>query len=368
MAALIPRPNYPPYSASGAIDAGREEVDGILTEMERKVHKTYEQAAHEMKKKADDYLAQFLAEDAKRVKMLKAGKITKDEYTQWRISHIATGRRWYEMAYVLATDMTNANQIAASIINGFMPDVFAVGYNYSLYQGELTGGFQTSFSLYDRDTVMRLISENPELLPVKAKINIPVDLRWNVEQLSSAMAQSILQGEAIEKIAERLVANVAGMNERTAIRNARTATTSAENGGRYNGYRRLKAAGVDLTIEWQATLDGRTRHTHRLLDGQRRNVDEPFEVDGQKILYAGDPYAPQGLIWNCRCTMLAWVKGFESNIFLKAQTHPDNMSYADWKFAKQEEYDRQKEKPKKPRVNPDNPSYGYAVDFQGGDF
>jgi hypothetical protein len=356
MAALIPRPNYPPYSASGAIDAGREEVDGILTEMERKVHKTYEQAAHEMKKKADDYLAQFLAEDAKRVKLLKAGKITKDENTQWRISHIATGRRWYEMAYVLATDMTNANQIAASIINGFMSDVFAVGYNYSLYQGELTGGFQTSFSLYDRDTVMRLISENPELLPVEAKINIPVDMRWNVEQLSSAMTQSIMQGEAIEKIAERLVSNVTGMNERTAIRNARTATTSAENGGRYNGYRRLKAAGVDLTIEWQATLDGRTRHTHRLLDGQRRNVDEPFEVDGQKILYAGDPYAPQGLIWNCRCTMLAWVKGFESNIFLKAQTHPDNMSYAEWKFAKQEEYERQK-KPKKPKPNPDNPAY-----------
>lgn len=363
MAALIPRPNYPPYSASGAIDAGREEVDKILTDMERKVHKTYEQAAREMKKKADEYLAQFLAEDAKRVKLLRAGKITKDAYTQWRISHIATGRRWYEMAYVLATDMTNANQIAASIINGFMPDVFAVGYNYSLYQGELTGGFQTSFSLYDRDTVMRLISENPDLLPVKAKIDIPVDMRWNVEQLSSAMTQSILQGEAIEKIAERLVANVAGMNERTAIRNARTATTSAENGGRYNGYRRLKAAGVDLTIEWQATLDGRTRHTHRLLDGQRRNVDEPFEVDGKKILYAGDPNAPQALVWNCRCTMLCWAKGFESNIFLKAQTHPDNMTYADWKFWREKETRlrmKNKKKAKKKRkykVNPDNPAY-----------
>jgi hypothetical protein len=54
--------------------------------------------------------------------------------------------------------------------------------------------------------------------------------------------------------------------------------------------------------------------------------------------------------------MLAWVKGFESNIFLKAQTHPDNMSYAEWKFAKQEEYERRK-KPKKPKPNPDNPAY-----------
>lgn len=378
MAVLIPRPEYPPFSASGAVDAGREEVDKILALGESKIHKEYTQAAREMKKKADEYLAQFLAEDEKRVKLLKVGKITKDEYTQWRISHIATGRRWYEMAYVLATDMTNANMIAASIINGFMPDVFAVGYNYALYQGELTGGFQTSFSLYDRDTVLRLMSENPELLPVEAKtphpkdllisenpktwvigadIDIAKDIRWNTQQLASAMTQSIIQGEAIDKIAARLVSSVVGMNERTAIRNARTATTSAENGGRYNGYRRLKAAGVDLTVEWQATLDGRTRHTHRLLDGQRRKVDEPFEVDGQKILYAGDPYAPQGLIWNCRCTMLAWVKGFEENIFLKAQTHPDNMSYAEWKFAKQEEYDRQKASKAKRKPNPDNPAY-----------
>lgn len=356
MAALIPRPNYPPYSANQS-DAGRLETDKILTEMEHKVHKTYEHAAREMKKKADDYLAFFLKEDAQRAELVKAGKMTAETYKQWRISHIATGRRWYEMAYVLATDMTNANLIASTIINGYMPEVFAVGYNYALYQGELTGGFQTSFSLYDRDTVMRLIAEEPELLPVESKINIPEDMRWNVRQISSAMTQGIVQGETITQIAERMVYNVAGMNERTAIRNARTATTSAENGGRYNGYRRLKAAGVDLTIEWQATLDDRTRHTHRLLDGQRRKVDEPFEVDGQKILYAGDPYAPQGLIWNCRCTMLAWVKGFESNIFLKAQTHPDNMTYAEWKFAKQEEYDRQKASKAKRKPNPDNPAY-----------
>ena len=359
MAALIPRPKYPPYSASGAVDAGREETDAILTEMEKKVHKTYEQAAREMKKKADAYLQSFLKEDMRLAELVKDGKMKAEDYQRWRISHIATGRRWYEMAYVLASDMTNANQIAASIINGFMPEVFAVGYNYSLYQGELTGGFQTSFTLYDRDTVMRLIAEEPDLLPVEAKMNVAEDLRWNVQQLSSAMTQSILQGEAIDKIATRLVTSVAGMNERTAIRNARTATTSAENGGRYNGYRRLKAAGVDLTVEWQATLDGRTRHTHRLLDGQRRNVDEPFEVDGQKILYAGDPYAPQGLIWNCRCTMLCWVKGFESNIFLKAQTWPDNMSYADWKFSRIPENRLKQKKKRKHKVNPDNPSYGY---------
>lgn len=363
MAELIPRPQYKPYAAIGA-DAGRLETDKLLKQMESKVHSVYVDAAKEMKKKADKYLADFVVEDNRRLNLVKLGQLTKEEYTQWRISHIATGRRWYEMAYVLATDMSNSNDIAASIINDFMPDVFAVGFNYGIYQGELDGGFQTSFSLYDRDTVLRLIEEEPDLLPVKELIDKSKDIPWNQQQLASAMTQSILQGERIEEIAVRLATKVAGMNENSAIRNARTAFTSAENGGRYNGYRRLKAAGADMMVEWQATLDGRTRHTHRLLDGQRRDIDKPFEVDGQKILYAGDPYAPQGLVWNCRCTMLCWVKGFETSRMLKAKTRPDNMSYAEWKFAKQEEYERQKAKPKKPRVNPDNPSYGYAVDME----
>lgn len=357
MAALIPRPNYPPYSASNG-DEGREETDEILAEMERKCHVAYEQAAREMKKKADDYLAFFLAEDAKRAKLLSEGKITAEEYQQWRISHIATGRRWYEMAYVLATDMTNANQIAASIINGYLPDVFAVGYNYGLYQGEISGGFQTSFSLYDRDTVIRLIRDEPELLPVQAKINAVEDLRWNTQQISSAMTQAIMQGESIDKIADRLVRSVAGMNERTAIRNARTATTSAENGGRYESYRQMKAAGVSVTVEWQATLDDRTRETHRFLDGQRRDVDDPFVVDNQEIMYAGDPYAPQELLWNCRCTMMCWCKGFESSLMLKAQTHPAGMTYAEWKQSKPS-YSKSKAAPNGYKVNPDNPSYGY---------
>lgn len=364
MGNLIPRPNYPPYSATG-LDEGREEVDAVLLDMERRIHSEYEQAAREMQRKADDYFFDFIEEDQKRRKMLSDGEITQAEYNQWRISHMATGRRYYEMASVLASDMTHTNEIAAGIVNGYMPDIFAIGYNYSLYQGEMTGDFQTSFTLYNRDAVIRLMRDNPDLLPIEAKVNVPEDERWNMRQISSSITQSIMQGERIDKVAERLARTVTGMNERVAMRNARTATTSAENGGRYEGFRNLTSAGVDMVVEWCATLDGRTRHEHRLLDGQRQNVDEPFEVDGMKILYAGDPRAPQGLIWNCRCTMLSWVKGFEPSLTLKAQSHPDNMSYAEWKFEKQEETERRRERAEarrnRPPVNPDNPSYGSAT-------
>jgi uncharacterized protein with gpF-like domain len=358
MSTLPPRPDYPPNAANGGIDAGRYECDLILGKVERKVYLTYLQAAKEMRQKADDYLDFFRKEEARLAQLVADGKMKPEDYRNWLISHIATGRRWYEMAFILAQDMTNTNEIAAGIINNYMPDVFAVGYNYGLYQGEITGGFQTSFTLYDRDTVLRLLRDDPDLLP-SAWIDKQKDTAWNQKQFNSAMTQAILQGESIDEIAERLVKNVSGMNERSAIRNARTAYTSAENGGRYESYRRMKSEGVNLTVEWCATLDGRTRPTHRLADGERHDVDEPFVVDGYNIMYAGDPQAPQKEIWNCRCTMLAWVKDFEPSADLKLQTHPDGMTYKEWKTSKAQESKRTTETSRKHKVNPDNPSYGY---------
>lgn len=369
MAALIPRPNYPPYG--GGEDAGRQEADELLKATEKKVHKVYEQAAREMRDKADKYLQQFIQEDRDRVIKVVSGELSEDDYKRWRRTHILQGRRWYEMSETLATDMTNSNLIATQMINGTLPDVFAIGYNYGLYQGEIDGGFQTSFSLYNHDAVERLIAEEPDLLP-DFKVQVGEDIRWNQKKITSAMTQSIMQGERIEEIAKRLAATVVGMNEKTAVRNARTAYTSAENGGRYHSYQRLKSAGVDLTVEWSATLDDRTRHSHRIMDGQRRDVDEPFEFFDEtaglvKILFPAQTKdtrwkIPPSMIWNCRCSLLCWVKGFEDNREIKADAFPDEnyQSYTEWKYAKQKE---EEERKAKPRVNPDNPSYGYATDF-----
>jgi hypothetical protein len=57
--------------------------------------------------------------------------------------------------------------------------------------------------------------------------------------------------------------------------------------------------GIEMQQTWVATLDGRTRHEHRMLDGQTVPIGEPFEVDGYKIRYPGDPTAEGFLIWNC---------------------------------------------------------------------
>ena len=166
------------------------------------------------------------------------------------------------------------------------------------------------------------------------------------------MTQGILQGESIPNLASRLAKEVADSDYKAAVRNARTMSTNAQNAGRYDAYDRIKGNGVDLTLEWAATLDNRTRHEHRMMHGQRRDVGEPFEVEGIKIMYPAQTgkfmsvsSVPQEMIWNCRCTILAWVKGFEHDTITKSDKM-GKMSFEEWLEVKErpEPILRQKEK------------------------
>ena len=184
-------------------DEGHEDVDELLSDLEDELDREYSIAARQMKKKALEYLAFFKEMDAKKRKELENGTMTKDEYKAWRLSHMLTGKRWFEYADILATDLTNVNIIADSIINGYLPDAYSIGINYSVYNVESSGLIDTSWTLYDKQTVERLIKEKPDLLP-KPTVNIPKDKIWNKQKLNSAVTQGILQGESIPQIAQRL--------------------------------------------------------------------------------------------------------------------------------------------------------------------
>lgn len=321
-------------------DAGHEATEKIIAEMEKKLSQQYAQAEKEVKEKLDDYFRRFEAKDAKWQEWVKNGVKTDKQYKQWRTQQIAQGERWTALKEQLAEDFQNANKIARSTIDGYMPEVYAINHNYGIYQIENGGELATSLTLYDRQTVERLMRDDPELLPPPGKTVSKAIAqgraeRWSRQKLQSVMTQGILQGESIPKLATRLAKEVGESNRKAAIRNARTMATNAQNAGRYDSYRRARDRGIDLTIEWQATLDQRTRHDHRMMHGQRRNVDEPFNTpDGFSILYPAElgkseSDLPQREIWNCRCTLLAWIKGFEGETVRKTEKM-NGMSFEEW--------------------------------------
>ncbi len=89
-----------------------------------------------------------------------------------------------------------------------------------------------------------------------------------------------------------------------AVMIARTETHMATTTGTYLTY---EAAGIEKK-EWLTTIDGREREWHETMNGQIRNIDEPFTSgQGNELMYPGDPSAPANEVINCRCALLPIV-------------------------------------------------------------
>ena len=309
------------------MDYGHKKTDQMLRTLERKISSEYAQAYKETKAKADKYFARFAKEDKAMLEKLHRNEITLAEYTKWRNNHILMGRRWDALVNTLAQDMSNANAIAIQLINDKTVDVYALNYNFGAYEIEHGYGIDTSLALVDHNTVERLLSEDPQMIPM-ARLDIPKDLRWNRQKITSAMMQGILQGESIDDISKRL-RSVTGMNKKAAIRNARTYTTAAENGGRLDSYTKAKSMGIELEKEWEATLDGRTRTSHRHLDRERVPIDEKFS---NGCRFPADPDGRPEEIYNCRCRMVAALGGYD---YKDVRNYSKlGMSYDEWLDAK----------------------------------
>lgn len=92
-----------------------------------------------------------------------------------------------------------------------------------------------------------------------------------------------------------------------AYRIARTEGHRVQNEVNFNTLRKAKDSGADVVKQWDSTLDGRTRPHHAQLDGQIREIDEPFEVAGRSVLYPGG-FGVAAEDINCRCAVLQRAK------------------------------------------------------------
>lgn len=315
-------------------DYGHKETDKRLEVMEKRISKVYADTLEEAKTKLTAVLKEFQEEDKKRAQLVADGKLKQRAYVAWRQELLGKAKHLQDMIDVLTEDFTNADKIAMSIVSGEAAGVYALNANYAAYEIEQKAGINLSWTLYDHSTVERLISEEPDLLPLPS-VNIPLDQQWNKKHITAAINRGILLGDPIPDIAQRLL-NVANMDLNAAIRSARTATTAAECAGRIETYKYAESLGIEMQQEWVATLDDRTRHEHRILDGQRVDIGEAFEVDGATIRYPGDPQAPGYLVYNCRCTLVSAVKGIDQSDAPRA-SKLGNMSYEEWKAGKKQE-------------------------------
>lgn len=281
-------------------------LSGIYRRAEKEVGKKWraylEEVDKEIKPLQDAYEAAKKTGDSAEIK--KAGRALAAKKRERTI----TDEHYRRLTKQLAGEISDVNKTAAAYINGKLPEVYALNYNEvgNGIAGSVSG---YSFELVDASTVKNLATTDNTLLPYKY-IDKKKDVRWNTQKINSEVLQGILQGDSVDKIADRFQ-SVLDMNETSAIRNARTAVTGAENKGRMDMLRDAAEKGVITHKIWMAAIDARTREAHRLLDGQEQDIDDPFESILGPIKYPGDVDADPANVYQCRCTLTYKVIGFK---------------------------------------------------------
>lgn len=286
-------------------DLGHRMTDKELAALEKRIKAVYDAASKELQTEVDRYFDYFKERDKHQKGLLEAGKISEEQYTQWRLAQIGRGERMEALRDIMAERYTKANETAIAYVNDATPGIYSLNRNYAAYTIEQVHG-NVGFTLFNEQTVKRLIEEEPDVMPYypeKRALKRGIDLAYGKKQITASITSGILQGKSVGKIADDLQYRIKEMNRASAIRAARTAATSAQNAGRQDTFEAAAKMGITVRKRWVATKDERTRTDHRSADGQTVDYDKPFIVGGEKMMFPGDGTASAGNVYNCRCTM-----------------------------------------------------------------
>lgn len=310
-------------------DPAHEAADRAVDEVMAEVRETYLQAQMDAQEALSTYLASFEREDAAKLKLVESGELSERDYRSWRASKVLTGKRYASLLDQVSWGYEHANEVAMAALEGRLPEVYAENANFAAYSVCEATGAAIPFDMMSADAVQQMVANGADLFPVPS-VNAAKDVAWSRKLMASQLTQGLLLGESMPKVARR-IQSVTDSNWATALRTARTTVTAAENAGRVESYRRAKDMGIQLKKQWMATLDGRTRHSHRQLDGEAVAEDEKFS---NGCRYPGDPEARYAETMNCRCTLIAAVEGFEHDLSDLTQRWgklPEGMTYEQWK-------------------------------------
>jgi hypothetical protein len=137
-----------------------------------------------------------------------------------------------------------------------------------------------------------------------------IDKAMKDASIEAALSEEALHHADISEIAGKIV------KERLVNRVPTIATTETQAGAESGKWLELDTmidTGSEIDGEsikemtqkkvWITVLDDHTRPDHVEADAQEQNIDDPFEVGGEELMYPGDENGSEEQICNCRCSM-----------------------------------------------------------------
>lgn len=184
-------------------------------------------------------------------------------------------------------------------IKEYLDDSYTKGFTGTMY--DLHGqGIPLILPIDQTQVVDALTMKTKLSKPLYQRLGVDIDSLKKI--VNSEISRGIATGRTWAEIAQ-IIDRRKNINLYRASRIARTEGHRVQQTAAFDAMKKAKGKGADLVKQWDATLDDRTRPDHALLDGQIREVDEPFEVSGYQAMMPGQfGIASEDI--HCRCVAL----------------------------------------------------------------
>ena len=189
-------------------------------------------------------------------------------------------------------------------VQEYLQDCYLTGHTAVLYELQ-SDGLRLSLPIPQDKVCQAAVNDTKLVKPLYDSIGEDfAGLKKHITDIVSAgFASGASYGDMANQITGRMIGDYATLRGGALGRAkliVRTEGNRIANAARLEAARTAKQQGADLVKQWDSTMDKKTRPHHVQLDGQVRELDEPFEVDGRKAQAPGKfGIASEDI--NCRC-------------------------------------------------------------------
>jgi len=300
-------------TTNGAFGDFDKWYEGFTNRQLKELKNAYRDSLYDVKKELEKYYKQFS----------KKGVLTLADMQKY--DRLRKMQRDLDAA-ILELSRTQSKEVQA-----LLSEVYSEGYNRMGWIAEQATGINLRWYQLPKDYIKKAI-QNPvsgltlnEILEKNRQ-----EILWRIRQ---EVTQGLIKGESYFDTAERLKEALEG-NYAKAQRIVWTESHRCKEEAQLEAMQKMQEKGVEAKRMWVATLDDRTRDTHRELDGQMEDKDGYFHIRGLKAQAPG-MFGVASEDINCRCTTIFVFEGSEPRTrMIQGKGISDYITYSEWKRQK----------------------------------
>jgi hypothetical protein len=202
----------------------------------------------------------------------------------------------------LNEELSHLNRGRPQQLDAYLKKVYEANYTNTGQAINTLTDSAINFDLINEDAVVKAITRPMQKIALQSNADA---VKLNIKR---AVTQGVVQGQPIKQMADN-IQKVLETNLNNAVRIARTETAGVMGNARQDAFDLAQENGLEFKKKWvTAGVQGGGRDRHALvegLDGQIRDNDKPFDVNGSAMMYPADQSGPASEVINCRCRMVA---------------------------------------------------------------